>query len=793
MKDSMNAGDYQSAELTDNRKELEHCRALWKEFSNADERSVYIKDENLEYIFCNKTMSKRFGKTPEEIRGLTDFDLTDRETAESRRRSDRTVIEQSSVVTYEMSLSGSVYQVTKFPLKMFSGKFGVGGYIQNVTDIRRHKKRQEQIIHRHQILADVLTRSFSSRQEHLDFVLNEAVTMTESEYGYLYFYDEEKRQFTLNSWSKGVMDVCLVVDPPKNYDLEKTGIWGEVVRQRKPIIVHDLCEPNPLKKGFPEGHIQLNSFMSIPVIIDGRIVAVTGLANKKGDYNDEDIADVTTLMSGAWNAIERRVSQEKLVFERNKYMLTLFSIGDGVMVVDRDGRIEMLNHVAVELTGWPLEEASGRYYKEVFRLTHETKGTGFLDPIERVLLSDTIQEMEDTMVLTSKTGTKHILEDSAAPIMDERGVTLGVVLVFRDITDKVDQRKKIEYLSYHDYLTGLYNRMFFEEEMRRLDTERNLPISIIMGDLNGLKLTNDFFGHSYGDMLLKTAAEVLSRICREDDIIARWGGDEFVILLPKTSLQDARQILVRIKSEFSKERIKSIRCSISLGVDSKQNVEESLTQVLDRAEEKMYLSKTLDRTELRSEATKTIIDNLHRHFPREKEHSEIVSRLSEKLGRKLGLTRDEQRKLREAGFFHDIGKVVLDSALVENNNLLTPGEISERQNHPIIGYRILNTFDDTMDLAETVLAHEENWDGTGYPKCLAGEDIPLLSRIIKVAERYERELNGERDEPSDNRTELVLQYIREYAGRLFDPRVANAFIEMMENGDVDQSEAASTE
>jgi HD-GYP domain-containing protein (c-di-GMP phosphodiesterase class II) len=195
----------------------------------------------------------------------------------------------------------------------------------------------------------------------------------------------------------------------------------------------------------------------------------------------------------------------------------------------------------------------------------------------------------------------------------------------------------------------------------------------------------------------------------------------------------------------------------------------------------MYLVKTLERTELRSEATNTIIENLHKRVPREKEHSEIVSRLSQQLGKKLGLPKVEQRKLREAGFLHDIGKVVLNSAVMNHSALLTPDEIAERRNHPIIGFRILNTFDDTMDLAETVLAHEENWDGSGYPKGLAGEDIPLLSRIIKVTERYERKINdAERNDPAAR--QAALQYIRDNAGTLFDPRVAAAFIDMMENG-----------
>src|SRR5690554_2796462 len=163
----------------------------------------------------------------------------------------------------------------------------------------------------------------------------------------------------------------------------------------------------------------------------------------------------------------------------------------------------------------------------------------------------------------------------------------------KTLEEKKEQFKRIQYLSYYDPLTGLHNRNFFFEEMRRLDTKENLPISIIMGDVDGLKLTNDIFGHAAGDRLLKKVAMVLKQACRKEDIVARMGGDEFVLLLPQTSLDQAEIIKQRIKEQYSKNIVKGIRGNISLGCDSKVTMDQSLTQVIENAEINMYTDKTL--------------------------------------------------------------------------------------------------------------------------------------------------------------------------------------------------------
>ena len=488
---------------------------------------------------------------------------------------------------------------------------------------------------------------------------------------------------------------------------------------------------------------------------------------------------MTLLMSGIWNALERREAQEKLTLERNKYLQTLISIGDGVMVVDKNGHVEMLNRAAEKLTGWSFAEAFGRHYREIFVLSGEQEGMTVNDPIEEVFVSDTILELRNHAILISRDNTKYFLEYSAAPIKDDSNTTVGIVLVFRDVTEKKEQREKIEYLSFHDSLTGLYNRRFFEEVIHRLDTQRNLPISIIMGDVNGLKLTNDIFGHVLGDILLQKVADILRRVSRMDDVIARWGGDEFVLLLPKTNSEETKQIIKQIKDEFAKEQIKAIKGSISMGADTKQNPDSNLVEVLNKAEERMYLAKTLECDKANSAVIDSIIHMLHENNPREKEHSIRVSELCRDMGIILKLSEIEIRKLEDAGYLHDIGKVVLEPELLKKRFSKTNQKWNEIKKHPIIGYRILNSFDHTLDLAEIVLDHQERWDGSGYPKGLNGEEIPKLARIIALAESYERKVSGADNFEAMSKEDALID-IRANAGKHFDPDLTETFIKMIE-------------
>lgn len=161
-------------------------------------------------------------------------------------------------------------------------------------------------------LAKLLQSNPESMQQFLDFTLFEGIKITRSKFGYVYHYDENKKEFTLNSWSKDVMKECSVLNPQTCYELDKTGIWGETVRQKKEIIINDFQKSHPLKKGLPEGHVSLNNFLTIPHFQDGQIVAVIGVANKETDYDEADVSNLQFLMSSAWEKINAMKSEEAL-------------------------------------------------------------------------------------------------------------------------------------------------------------------------------------------------------------------------------------------------------------------------------------------------------------------------------------------------------------------------------------------------------------------------------------------------------------------------------------------------
>ncbi|MGE5544515.1 MAG: PAS domain S-box protein [Bacillota bacterium] len=490
---------------------------------------------------------------------------------------------------------------------------------------------------------------------------------------------------------------------------------------------------------------------------------------------DEE-GEVSTVITVTRDITDLKELQLALSLEKQNLYITLESIGDGVVSTDCMGNITLINKVAEKLTGWTQAEAHGRPFEEVFHIVDELTGELRENPIQQVLTSRKTIELDSHMVLISKQGMKTPVEDTAAPIIDENGNVVGAVVVFRDFTEKREKQKEIVYLSYHDQLTGLYNRRFFEEEKKRLDTPRNLPITLVMADVNGLKLTNDAFGHSVGDELLRRAAEVIKKELRADDIIARIGGDEFCILLPKTSSREAEGIIKRIRKAVAQEKVGNAVLSISFGWGTKQESGEDMDQVFKRAEDEMYRYKLSESTGMRYQTVKLIIQGLYAKHTREELHSFRVSQLCGEIGSALGLSLEAIRELRTGGLMHDIGKITIDENILEKSGPLTESERLEVNRHVETGYRILSSVNEFAQIAEFVLAHHERWDGWGYPRGLKGEEIPLEARIIAIADAYDA-MTTERPYCRALSKEEAIRELRENAGSQFDPVITQVFIE----------------
>jgi len=361
----------------------------------------------------------------------------------------------------------------------------------------------------------------------------------------------------------------------------------------------------------------------------------------------------------------------------------------------------------------------------------------------------------------------------------KNGQHIGYVVTFTDITDRKREEEKIKYLSCHDSMTGLYNRGFFELSMQELDTEENLPVSLIYIDLNGLKMMNDTFGHASGDKLILKVAEVLKENCRKEDIAARVGGDEFCVLLPRTNLDEAKRLAGKLNEAFSQYKINSVSCSMAFGIAVKRKPYQRIEKVMETAETEMYREKSVSQKSFGLEAVKSILNTLYEKRPWEKRHSEEVGRLCGEMGAAIGLPELEIQMLKNAGYLHDIGKIALSNEILGKgqNAPLTESEAYMLRQHPATGYRLLNLSEETLALANGVYGHHEHWDGSGYPKGLKGMEIPLISRIICVVEAYER-IRNHANYREESRAE-ALRAIQNGAGTLFDPQIAETFLRMM--------------
>jgi diguanylate cyclase (GGDEF)-like protein/PAS domain S-box-containing protein len=364
------------------------------------------------------------------------------------------------------------------------------------------------------------------------------------------------------------------------------------------------------------------------------------------------------------------------------------------------------------------------------------------------------------------------------PIMDENNKIIGATAFARDITMRKKNEEEILYLGYHDFLTGIYNRTFFEEEKKRLDTKRQLPLSVIMGDLNGLKLINDSFGHLEGDRIIKKAAEVLKRACRAEDIIARWGGDEFIILLPRTSATHLEEILIRIKKECEKTINQRIPLSISLGASTKEEINQNIDLIIIDSESNMYKNKLVEKENVSDSIIAALERTLNEKNTETSNHIKRIKKLALNLGRSIKLSSGQLDELALLASLHDIGKVAIPDNILAKKGKLSKKEWEIVRRHPEIGYKLAQANMQISHIARSILSCHENWDGSGYPKGLKGDNVPITSRIIFIVDAYEAMTNGRTYKGPINQDEAIKE-LKKCAGTQFDPALVEKFVKII--------------
>lgn len=457
---------------------------------------------------------------------------------------------------------------------------------------------------------------------------------------------------------------------------------------------------------------------------------------------------------------------EKLEIAKNEYERLFMSSPVDYIIIDEIGQILKVNDQAESiLTHMDIRNAR---IQKFFSNDSQDKLYLFLRNLREQRKTQKVE------LDTRENHSKHVKVIGEYIEHDNEPAIIQLALL--DETQEFKMRSHIEYLSMHDQLTGLYNRRFLEVEIKRLDVERSLPIGIIMADVNGLKLVNDAFGHSNGDLLLIETANKLKQELRAEDIIARTGGDEFVILLPNTTEVKLRHIIKRIESTCDEVGFETIKLSISFGYCTKTIPNEDIQKIIRIAEERMYRDKLFKNTSQRKEIINGIISTLHAKHKREEAHSKRVSRLTEMLAIELQFDEALVVKMKTAGLLHDIGKIAIDYSILDKSCQLTEKEYQEIKKHSEIGFRILRDSAEFGDIADIILSHHERVDGKGYPRGLSNHQIRLESKMLAMCDAFDAMISErpykEKSSIKDAVNELMVN-----ADTQFDGKLVKVFVE----------------
>lgn len=467
---------------------------------------------------------------------------------------------------------------------------------------------------------------------------------------------------------------------------------------------------------------------------------------------------------------ERR--KKELELEQNRELLqsVINNTTDLIFVKDTSGRYILVNAAALRNVGKTPPEVIGKNDLSIF--SHD-EALAVMSADKEIMKNGKVITYEE--FLGNSYGEKRYLLCTKGPVYDQNHNVKGVFGILRDITDRKQKQNEIEYLSYHDFLTGLYNRRYFENILVEFNKENYVPVSIIMADINGLKLINDSFGHTAGDSLLKKSSDIFLSECPKNAVACRLGGDEFVIMLPNTDNAEAELLIQRIRMEAAKEKIGPIEISISFGCQTKQNQDQDINKVLANAENDMYQHKLYESLSTRSQTIDVIMNALFEKSKRESSHSKRVSALCATIATEMQLGKDTVNQIKMAGLIHDIGKIGISETILNKPGPLDEAEWEEMKKHPEASWRILNSVKEFTELADFVLEHHEKWDGSGYPRGLQGEKISLQARIIALADAYDA-MTSKRSYRKGLTKEEAITEIKKNAGTQFDPTLCRIFV-----------------
>ena len=444
------------------------------------------------------------------------------------------------------------------------------------------------------------------------------------------------------------------------------------------------------------------------------------------------------------------------------------------VIIDKNGCVIFCNDFALSLTGFQKTEVIGQNYFDIFTPCEilENAKAWFKEVLDKKKFIG-----PNNHPIQTKNGEKHLVNWNNTLLFDLEGNVSGVSSIGEDITTRKQFQEKLEHMSFHDALTGLYNRTYFEEQLYLLKEDCFTPVGMIVCDVDGLKLVNDTLGHTIGDQLLRLSAGIIKACFRQEDVLCRIGGDEFVIILPKSELLLVQQACHRIRRAVEKynEENPEFPLSLSVGYAVSGKTSANVSDVFKEADNNMYREKLHRSRSTRSAIVQALMKALEvRDFITEG-HADRLQELVISLGREMNLSERNLADLRLLAQFHDIGKVGIPDRILFKPGRLTGEESKEMQRHSEIGHRIAQSAPDLLPIADHILRHHEWWNGGGYPLGLKGDDIPLECRILAIADAYDAMTSDRPYRKALSQEEAFIELINNI-GIQFDPKLVPIFI-----------------
>ena len=447
-----------------------------------------------------------------------------------------------------------------------------------------------------------------------------------------------------------------------------------------------------------------------PFYDDGNILGVVG-------YSIEETANVRQL-----KMLKKEVNKYKGLFEKAPLGVAIYHTDTSKALEFNPAFGKMLGRTSEELLNLPWAAYS---HPDEIEENHN-----FMS----LLIEKKIEGFQMEKRYIKADGSEVWVQMTISRYQDEENENAHLVMV-TDITDKKKAEAELVRLANHDQLTGVLTRRAAEQKIQEIETEGTIPVTVVVTDINGLKIINDTFGHQKGDQIIKSLAELIKSSLGEKDIIARMGGDEFLIIMPKTSLKEASEKILEINEKI-KTNPEGRLLSASFGTAAKISRNDVLEDAIISADARMYLNKMNFSGEFKRDVINYILEEFESANPQEKIHAEKTAEYALKLAHEMDLDEKEIESIALAARYHDIGKIKINSETLKKKDKLDADEWSKIMAHPGAGYQIMKGIPEYYPAAELILHHHERFDGKGYPEGKKGEEIPLGSQIISLAGAY---------------------------------------------------------